>query len=291
MLDRTAGVFDQLRTGNSSEIPAFVGGPGEAVYACLHLPDRPAKGLVVICSSIGAEWKYAYRREVILARLLAELDVAAVRFHYLGIGHSDSQSGGFGRMVQDADRVAAWAADRSGSTNTAYAGTRFGAFVAAAAGRPAAAPTVAWGAPATGADYFRELFRVARAARLADSHPQPGDDVPPRARLDAGYPADIVGYTLPVDLYRSAVHLSLEVQLGSAHRDVLLIDSGTAAVQAAPLRARGLRVDTASTPLEESAWLPSGSRQPEENRPGVRPVLRQTGAWLLAALTGTRVMA
>jgi alpha/beta superfamily hydrolase len=280
---------DELRTTDSRETPAFLGPPGDAVFGCLHLPLRPAAAVVVICSSIGAEWKYGYRREVVLARLLARHGIAAVRFHYLGTGHSDGDDTGFDRMVHDANRAAAWARDRAGATRIAFVGTRLGALVAAAAARPGAAPVVAFDAPDTATGYFRELFRAARVARLADRHPLPGDDVDPRALLEAGRPADIVGYTLPATLYRTVVGRCFADELGDGGREVLLIDSappGDPAPhrRAERLRERGLRVATITARPADSAWLPNGARGAEEHSAPVVRLLEDTVAWLRGRL-------
>ena len=84
-----ASVHGELVIDGCCERPAFVGPTGGAVFACLHLPSKPARRMVLLCSSVAAEWKFNYRREVLLARRLATLGVAAVRLHYLGTGHSD----------------------------------------------------------------------------------------------------------------------------------------------------------------------------------------------------------
>ncbi len=62
----TGGFASRLELARGREIPAFLNDRGDAVFACLHAPQGTVSGLVVICSSIGAEWKYNYRREVIL---------------------------------------------------------------------------------------------------------------------------------------------------------------------------------------------------------------------------------
>ena len=280
-----------LRLNGAMERLSFLGGRGEARYVCLHKPAGVARGLVVLCSSIGAEWKYNYRREVLLARLLAAGGMAAVRFHYLGTGNSDDGTADFGQMVNDARLVEQWAAETTGVPPTAYFGAKFGAFVAAAAG--GSAPLAAWSAPRTGTAYFRELFRVAHAGLLTAGGTETGGDAGPQADLAIGRSADVVGYNLPSALYDSAVGLSFLAELGSPPRPVRLVDVGTAQQDeqrldehAVELADHGFEVSTArfagdgSWSLNHADWVAEESREP------VRELLADTASWLLAFLPG-----
>lgn len=275
-----------LRSNGTVERLSFLGVHGEARYVCLHEPAGGARGLVVLCSSIGAEWKYNYRREVLLARLLAAGGMAAVRFHYLGTGNSDDGTGDFSRMVSDARFVEQWAAETVGTPVTAYFGARFGAFVAAAAG--GSTPLVAWSAPRTGAAYFRELFRIAHVGLLAAGGAGTDGDVGPLADLVAGRGADVVGYHLPSALYDSVVPLSFLAELGSPPRPVRLVDLGTGRQdqQAAELADHGFEVSTACFAGDGSWWLNQAGWVAEESREPVLELLADTASWLLAVLPG-----
>ena len=280
-------------------LPALLGERGAARFACLHLPTVPrergaARAVVVLCSSIGAEWKYNYRREVLLARMLAHGGIAAVRFHYLGTGHSDDGVADFGGMVADARAAESWAHTVTGTSASLFFGAKFGALVAAAAGRPSAAPVVVWGAPATGADYFRELFRLERAGRLGsglDASPEPADS--PRLRLARGEPADVLGYTVPAELYASARNVTFEDALGSPPRTVRLIEVSTErAAQRAlgrrvdRLAARGFRVSSSRIAEDRSWWLHDADWRPDEERESVRSLLVDTVRWSETVLSG-----
>jgi alpha/beta superfamily hydrolase len=285
MTTRTA----TLRLNGTVERTSFLGERGEALYVCLHEPAGVARGLVVLCSSIGAEWKYNYRREVLLARLLAAGGMAAVRFHYLGTGNSDDGTADFTRMVSDARLVEQWAAETAGVPLTAYFGAKFGAFVAAAAGT--SAPLVAWSAPRTGTAYFKELFRIAHVGLLAAGGTEADGAVGPWAELANGQSADVVGYDLHASLYESAVNLSFLAELGSPPRPVRLVDVGTAqqagqrlGEHAAELADHGFEVSTACFAGDGSWWLNHAGWVAEESRESVRELLADTASSLLAAL-------
>lgn len=274
------------------EHPAFVGPAGAAVFACLHLPAEPARGMVLLCSSIAAEWKYNYRREVLLARRLAGLGVAAVRLHYLGAGHSDDGEMTFGGMVDDVGRVRDWARGEAGEVErVAYFGSRLGAFVAAAAGRATRSPLACWNAPVTGAAYFREVFRILRVGRLAGAGTV-GDTPAPVDLLRAGQPVDVLGYTLGPALYRSAYELSFVDELGPPGRAVKLMEIGDArhahqaAGHAIALRERGFDVATSTVEDPRSWWLDGTDRpQADEHREVVGTLVGQTATWLAAEVS------
>lgn len=276
-----------LSRDGTEEIPLFLGDPGEALFVSLHLPRGSARSLVVICSSIGAEWKYNYRREVLLARSLAQRGLAAARFHYLGAGNSDDGTSDFPAMVHQAHQVEAWGRARSGAEHVAYLGARFGALVAAAAGRDAATPLVMWGPPATGAGYFRELFRVERVGRLAAGSEAFAEAGSPQAVLARGEPADVVGYPLPAELYHSARSLALADLTGAAPRELRLVEVGGDASTrqlAESLAQQGSRVSTARLSEDRSWWLHDADWRPDETRPTVRAMVDDTVDWLLAVL-------
>ncbi|MFC4856090.1 hypothetical protein [Actinophytocola glycyrrhizae] len=285
----------ELHLDGTVEQPVFLGEPGSARFACVHRPGGAARGLVVLCSSIGAEWKYNYRREVLLARMLAASGIAAVRFHYLGTGNSDDDPEGgaldFPRMVHDARLACRWAAGAVGIGPTAYFGAKVGAFVAAEAG--SGLPLVVWGAPATGAAYFRELFRVAQVSLLAAG----GTGAGPRGDLAAGRSADVAGYTLPAALYESVRGLSFADGLGAPPRPVRLVDFAAdaagrrgLATQAAELAAAGFDASSACFDGDSSWWLDHAGWAAEEGRGAVRDLLADTASWLVAAAApvGTR---
>lgn len=282
-----------LTLDGSREHPAFVGPAGRAVFACLHLPSQPARRMVVLCSSIAAEWKYNYRREVLLARRLARLGIAAARLHYLGTGHSDDGETTFEGMVDSVGLVRDWACRQADVEDVVYLGSRLGALVAAAAGRAARSPLACWNAPATGAAYFREIFRILRVGRLAGARTV--DDMPaPEDLLRSGQPVDVLGYTLRPALYLSTFTLCFADELGPPDRTVKLVEIGDAreaqrvADHAARLRERGFDVATSAVADARSWWL-DGIEPPQadEHREAVGRLVDETADWL-AGVAGVR---
>ncbi|MEU6073974.1 hypothetical protein [Micromonospora sp. NPDC047074] len=281
------GTATLLHHDGTEEIPRFLGAPGAALFGCLHRPAGVARSLVVLCSSIGAEWKYNYRREVLLARRLAERGVAAVRFHYLGSGNSDDGSPDFAALVAQARQVEAWGRAESGATRVGYFGARFGALVAAAASADTDMPLTAWGAPGTGAGYFRELLRIERVGRLAEGSAAFAEAEEPRVRLARGEPADVVGYPLPPELYDSAQSLVFTELAGTAPRDVCLVEiggDGSARRAAESLTERGLRVHASRLVEDRSWWLHDADWRPDETRQTVRNMIEETVDWFLTVL-------
>ncbi|MEB4209154.1 hypothetical protein [Mycobacterium sp. 94-17] len=284
----TTPVRADLAIDGGREHPAFVGPAGGAVFACLHRPSTPPRRLVLLCSSIAAEWKFNYRREVLLARRLAKLGIAAARLHYRGTGHSDDGEVTFGGMVDDVARVREWACRQVDVEHTVYFGSRLGAMVAAAAGRSARAPLACWNAPPAGDAYFREIFRNLSVGRLAA--PRTVDDMrAPDELLRSGEPLDVLGYTLGPALYRSACTLLFSDELGPLSRAVNLVEIGDAlhaeraARHAARLREQGFDVVTDVVEEARSWWL-DGSEfpRPDEAREAVGGLVERTAGWLAA---------
>jgi pimeloyl-ACP methyl ester carboxylesterase len=223
---------------------------------------------------------------------LAKLGIATVRLHYLGTGHSGDGEVTFGSMVDDVARVREWACRQVDVEQVVYFGSRLGAMVAAAAGRPDRAPLACWNAPATGAAYFSEIFRILRVGRLAGAGTV--DDMPaPKDLLRSGEPLDVLGYTLGPALYLSASTLSFGDELGPPSRTVSLVEIGDAshaqqaARHATSLRERGFDVATSAVEEARSWWL-DGSEypRPDEEREAVGRLVEETAGWLAAVAGG-----
>jgi hypothetical protein len=208
------------RTG-VGEGAGFLGSPPGQLFAALHEPATPARAAIVVCPSILADQVVNYRREVLLARALASLGVAAVRFHYGGTGTSQGEPAAitFETLVEDARTAAALATSIGG--RVAFLGTRVGALVAAAAGRDADAPLVLWEPAADGAGYWREAFRAQRVRDLTRTG-RPGPD-PVLALKSVGW-TDLLGHRVHSALYRSLRPRTLAAELGAGRR-VLALDA------------------------------------------------------------------
>src|SRR5512134_2442447 len=125
----------------STELAEFRGPEGERMLAHVHLPsswpqERP-RGAAVICSPLLGEALRNYRREVLVARRLAEAGFVVERFHYRFSGNSDGQDEDltFDSMREDALGVVDDIRERAPDGPLILLGARLGALVAASAAR------------------------------------------------------------------------------------------------------------------------------------------------------------
>ncbi|MDP3209803.1 MAG: hypothetical protein Q8M65_11690, partial [Rhodoglobus sp.] len=74
-------------------IDTWFGTEAEPTLGFLDLPESgTARGAVVICPPLGHEHVIAYRALRLLGQELAERDIAAFRFDYLGQGDASGES-------------------------------------------------------------------------------------------------------------------------------------------------------------------------------------------------------
>jgi len=71
-----------------SEHPLFVPHGEEHLAALLTMPDAEPAGLVVLLTGIGAPRSHRFQMWTVLARRLADLGLASIRFDYHGMGDS-----------------------------------------------------------------------------------------------------------------------------------------------------------------------------------------------------------
>ncbi|HTX54727.1 MAG TPA: hypothetical protein VMD08_15070 [Candidatus Baltobacteraceae bacterium] len=185
-------------------------------------------------------------------------------------------------MVDDVERVRDWACQQADVEQVVYFGSRFGALVAAAAGRAARSPLACWNAPATGAAYFSEIFRILRVGRLAGAGMV--DEMPaPKDLLRSGQPLDVLGYTLGPALYLSASTLAFADELGPRTRMVKLATAteccGSTIAESARARASSGRT-LSVIPIPPMWWAQSNVWPP-----GVEMI-----SWWSAAVTARAAM-
>lgn len=290
--------------GRFHEVLEYVSTPRGSLAACINVPEHDVVGGVVICSSLYNEFLKNYRREVLLARALAARGIAVQRLHYRGTGHSDGapKDTTFVSMREDALAAAARLRELVGTENVAYVGTRFGSLVAAAASVADGAP-LALLEPVTEAErFFREGLRtilfssvVRKGADASRSAPATVDDLV--SDLTTKGEIDVLGYTIGLDLYRSATGITLLSAMGPRPRPVLLVQLGADALRpeleriADALQQHGCAVTTHAAGTREAWWFAEEEEQAPgelENRPhGLDeedPVVEAIGTWLVAHL-------
>ena len=273
----------------SIEEVSFIGPRGAGMF-------RPIIGGLLVCSPMDAETLRHYRKEVLLGRALAPLGVAVLRFHYRGAGNSDCEAEDitYDSMREDALTASAWLADRIGTSDLAFLGTRWGALTAAAAAaeRPGA-PIVLWEPALDTATYFRESLRW---RRIRDLHR--GTETSTEDMLEAMRTAgqiDVLGHPLGRALYESSAGRALREELGDDPRPVLLVQIGLGAELRSDYaklcgawREAGLDVQSVRI-ADEVAWrVQVDTWRPEDLRPETRELLETTSQWLVGQLRRRR---
>lgn len=275
------------------ERAAFLPHEGGEVFAVRHVPPEP-RGGVVVCCPIESEMEVNYRREVLLARALAERGVAVVRFHYRGAGHSQGEQAdmGFDTMRDDARVAVEWLAGEAGVTDLGFLGTRLGALVAASlASEVPGAPLALWEPVLDAKRYFREIFRTPMILALKDGEAAGRPDRPPTEGLRERGLLDIVGYPIHVRLYESFATLRLGQVLGEAEREILLVQLGSAKALRREYRAlvdgwhdRGFGIRSQALPVRTAWWLEGSDWLPEDLRSSTKTLVEDTADWFVGAL-------
>lgn len=279
------------RTGIREEL-AFFGAPGEQMFGCLHLPAGPVEAGVVICPSLQAELLANYRREVLLARRLAELGLAVHRFHYRGAGNSDGETGDltFTSLLSDSLTAAAELDERAGPGRIAFVGIRLGAPIAAAAAQQRdGAPLALWEPVTDMTRYVRDILRSlrARGVKQGVADERSTDDLLDAMRTNGWL--DVLGYPLHSALYDSMTGHTLDEELAGSRSPVQLVQMGGQRLRApyeraaAAWREGGHDVVTEVVDESEAWWLaddPAGS----DGTSGLDRLIDVTAGWLQVQL-------
>jgi alpha/beta superfamily hydrolase len=278
----------------STELAELQGPEGERMLVHVHMPPAGRytgpRGAVVICSPLLGEFMRNYRREVLIARRLAEAGFAVERFHYRFSGNSDGpdEELTFDSMRQDALGAVADIRERAPDGPLFLLGARFGALVAgsAAAEHPEAG-LVVWEPMLDAGRYFREAFRSRLVKDRSDGEAAPTTSQELLDKLRSGQPVEVPGYRIFPALHRTAVDRTLETELGSAPRPVLAVQVGPTGTVRAELerlgerwRSAGMRVDVTAVRGEESWWLVDERWHDEAQRPMTKELLALTASWV-----------
>lgn len=211
-------------------------GPGERSLAgWLHLPAAGrARGGVLLCGPVGREHAVAYPSLRLLAELLAEVGLAALRFDYEGVGDSAGS-------MDDPDRLAGWQDDirtameflrSAGSPVVSVVGLRLGALLALTALRDEQLISfVAWDPQLTGKRFLREQQLLASVGTGPEAHSAAADGA-----------VHAVGSVFPASLSADLNRLKVDRGAPVLAEDLLLVHRPAEAGQVEPLRHLGSRV-------------------------------------------------
>jgi len=217
------------------------------LYGSTFRPATAPSAGIVICSPILAELHTSYRREVLLARTLAQGGFAVQRFHYLGSGNSDGtpEAETLEGLVDDARRATERLRETTQVRRLAFVGTRLGGHVAAAIARTYPGSPVAIVSPVLDAEsYFQEVLRGHLFGRVKEGTSSSRSTADVLAELRAQGSLDVLGYPLGWSLYETFVGRPLSEELAAVECQALLIKVG---------RARGsspLGLETAEGPVK-----------------------------------------
>lgn len=258
----------------STERAEFHGAPGQRIFTYVHRPAAPPRGAVLICSPLHGEFVRNYRREVLLARILAQLGLAVLRFHYRFTGNSDGDDADltFESMRDDALVAIERLRSEAPSVPLFLVGTRWSALIAASAAREHPdASVILWEPLLESARFFKDAFRrqLVRDLRLGLDAPTSGREL--EQRLRSGEAVDVVAHRLGSAFYRSSVDRSLETELGAAPRRVLVVQvgpTGDVRPDLGRLVTRwtdaGVRVDAEARRGDQTSWLSEDRFSEEE---------------------------
>lgn len=280
--------------GEVREEAGWIGPPGERIFVFRHLPPEPRAALVV-CSPVGGEGDSNYRREVLLARLIAHRGIAVQRHHWRGTGNSDDDAARltFESMVHDTCRAIDSLATVTDAP-TFVLGTRLSSFVAAeVTARYRCRALSLWHPPSSGGAYFRELGRLLRVNKLAQAAGRSLDS--PRTfrdEVESGV-SEVGGYQIHQAYYQSMIDRELGDVTLPSDTDVQLVHFGGSSIPKVAQgcldawAAGGSRVASAVVSQPELWWFaPDDSA--EDRRPVTAEAVAVTGDWFTTLTSDLR---
>ena len=274
------------------ETAGFFGSTEDQLFGVTHVPSGELRGAVVICSALHADFATNYRKEVLVARSLAGRGFAVQRFHYRGVGNSDGASRdlSLSSLTDDVRDARALVTSRFPGIPVRLLATRCGVLPAAAAARDdPGAPLAMWEPTLTGDGYTRDAYRALRIRSARDGDDGGGAEVAHREELelDGSGVIDVMGYPLHASFAKSIAGRSLEQELGSAPRPLMVVQLGPSERIRKGLadflegrRALGSPTSVRALIGEEPWWFTSAGWVPVERRPMTRQLVDLTVEWL-----------
>ncbi|MGH2878670.1 MAG: serine aminopeptidase domain-containing protein [Solirubrobacteraceae bacterium] len=270
------------------EDAGFLVRPEGSLFVVLHRPaDRALSGLLTVCGSLFAERHTDYRREVRLARALACSGVAVARFHYRGVGNSDTGSASLDAFSRDALDVTLAATRSASVSRVAFLGIGMGSLIASRAllSNPDA-PLLLWKPVLDGTRFFKDLFRarLVAATRSGRSRPVPTDEL--LAELTREGQVDVMGFTLAAGLYESLNGSQLAQTVPERSRPILVqpFKGGRSAGLerlVSDWRKRGFQVELQPVKLAEDPWfIPDGAEVAASILATEEQLIASTRDWL-----------
>lgn len=282
-----AGAAVASRAGGGQEEAGWLPVGGERVFTVLHRPARP-RAAVVVVSPLLAELVTNYRREVQLARHLADQGCLVARFHPRGTGRSTGAPQNV--TVDDMVRDTAAVVDRVTSEvagPVVMVGTRVGATVAAMAAPDR--PLAAWAPVLDHRRYLRDVLRSLYLHALKEDVAAPTGDL--RERLVRDGVVDVFGYGVHRVLHDSLLAVDPREVLARSPGALLVVEI-TLADRVGQGAGRHVRELAARRPVDvrvvtgQEAWWFSTSGGRERPVDPTGELVSTTAAWVRDVVEG-----
>lgn len=251
--DPETGVVDRVE---------FIGA-GERILVGTHLPPAQPTAGVLLCSSLNHDLVRNYRREVLLARALAEAGYAVQRFQHRGTGNSDGDATEISRasLLEDAHAAMRHLLEQCDVRRWVFIGTRFGALVAGAMGAEHSGAPLVLVEPVLDPNlWIREGMRTTlMQSMLAGGVRRTTEDM--FEELATRGWIDILGYPVGRTLQESCDGWTLTPLVAGEQRDVLLLQLGRGRLRSqyetiqADLVSAGSTVTTVQLGEQEAWWV------------------------------------
>lgn len=247
----------------------------------VHHQAAAQKRLLVVCSPLGSEQVANYRREVGVARALAERGTSVLRHHPRGHGDSRGEPDqiSIGQLAADAVALARQVGGVD-ELPVAVLGTRVAAPVALRVASQLDAQSVALWCPVTPKRFLREALR----ARAVGGLKQGRSPEEPDEALAARGCLDVVGYEFSSRLYEEFSADDTVCVDGLTVRRALVVDVGRRGGQgrryAEALAEAGCEVEHKTLEGAVGWWLATGRLEDGEQSPESQGLIDLTTAWI-----------
>lgn len=252
----------------------------EFLYTYWHQPLAGLRGFALICSPLHRDGLTNYRREVALARRLAEHGVSVVRFHYRGTGNSSGDPSRLTLASMGEDAVAVASRYAQPGLPSVVVGSRLGAVPALAVSRHLDRPhLVLWDPIVSVSGYLKALSRARRVYVLAEGAAAKD----PKRVMERGEPVDMLGDLLYPAFYQHVADGGEPVPV----EDALVLQTGGRSGSRYLEQVRQKVVGVVEVQLldEEEEWvLAHDDTAPDEQREVSRRMVELTAAWVLQQL-------
>lgn len=177
--------------------------PAGRLFYVWDQPDDPGGDAVLIASPVMSEALKNNRREVMLARKLAAAGRPTLRFHPIGLGHSDGVTADLtvDSMARDTQAAAELLAARSDRPVSGLVASRLAALTSARAAI-GASHVALWDPSFMGTPYIRDILRALLIQTVTTGAERKMADV--LADLDEHGSVDVMGFSIGKPFHASA---------------------------------------------------------------------------------------